>query len=86
MGEVLGVITMEESAGSYSGYNDTITPWVMGVRGQKVLDSLGVSREDFKQSLTYYEENPADFAVVFDSAVAYINRLKETDLKRKGEY
>ena len=86
MGKAMANIAMQEAASSFDAYNDSISPLVMSMHGQEILDSLGISREDFKQSITYYQTYPDEFLPVFDSAVAHIERLKQTTLKRNGEY
>lgn len=86
MGQAMAGISLLESASSFDAYNDSITPLVMGIHGQEVLDSLGISRADFKQSIEYYQTHPEEFLIVFDSAVAHIEHLKQTTLKRNGEY
>jgi Domain of unknown function (DUF4296) len=46
---------------------------------QKVLAIHKISREDFKRSLTYYENHPGTFKNILDSLQSYGERLQHAD-------
>lgn len=48
----------------------------------KVLQIHKISKEEFNRNLRYYEEHPDKQKILYDSVIAYANRLKARPIKK----